>query len=131
MLAIFGVAEPALTIIAASVPFLRVLIKHVASTHDYYLSDYGADNTNRSGGNNNNSKFSQRRTMVSASRKPRVSEPDAGDTGSDKSILDHPAAMGGAGQSGVLRTKVFEVSYETQQGGGDHDAAAQQRHDKP
>jgi|SRR5688572_5120009 hypothetical protein len=126
MLSIFGVVEPTLTIIAASVPFLRVLIKHVASTQEYFLSDYGAGNTARSG-NANNSKFSQRRTMVSSSRIGRPSNREEGDTGSDKSILEHPTSIAGGNDSGIVRTKVFEVSYEAREGASDRGAVQDRR----
>jgi len=126
MLAIFGVTEPALTIIAASVPFLRVLIKHVASTQEYYLSDYGAGNTARSA-NAHNDKFSTRRTMISSSGLGRASAREEGDTGSDKSILNHPTSLGSGNENGVLRTKVFEVTYESRTGEDDRDSVHNRR----
>jgi hypothetical protein len=65
--------------------------------------------------------------MVSSSGVGRASAREEGDTGSDKSILDHPTSFGSGNENGVLRTKVFEVTYESRAGGEDRDPVHDRR----
>lgn len=118
MLVIFGVAEPALTIVAASVPFLRVLVKHVVSSQEYHLSNFHSARSNRSKQIDLSNRSRGVKTSVITSRADHSDHLEGADARSDTSILDMPAPSAGA-NNGIMRTQGFKVSYESRGSGPD------------
>ncbi|KAI0889261.1 uncharacterized protein GGS22DRAFT_153529 [Annulohypoxylon maeteangense] len=109
-LVIWYVAESSVTIIAASIPVLRALIKEISSSIDRY----GRSTANKSG------MKSQTRstprvlhpsnivtTVVSSRRDPN----EAGDASSDKSILDAAHAPGKTSLGRIVQTQEVRLSY--------------------
>ncbi|KAI1775004.1 hypothetical protein F4818DRAFT_451940 [Hypoxylon cercidicola] len=109
-LVIWFVAESAVTIMAASIPVLRALIKEIASSIDRY---------GRSTGNNSGVKshtegtprglYSSNIVTVTGSRRDPY-DPH-GDAGSDKSIFDAGRAPGKIEPGRIMQTQEIRLSY--------------------
>ncbi|KAI1379587.1 hypothetical protein F4677DRAFT_409721 [Hypoxylon crocopeplum] len=114
-LVIWYVAESSVTIIAASIPVLRALIKEISSSVDRY---------NRSTGNKSGVKSQTKSgtkgtpkglhasnviTTVTGSR--RDPQDPRGDVDSDKSILDAAREPGKSSRGGIVQTQEVRLSY--------------------
>ncbi|OTB06547.1 hypothetical protein M426DRAFT_9677 [Hypoxylon sp. CI-4A] len=110
-LVIWYVAESSVTIIAASIPVLRALIKEISSSID----KYNRSNTNKSG-LKSQTKDTPRglhashivTTVVGSRRDPH--DPH-GDASSDKSILDAARAPGKISPGKIMQTQEVRLSY--------------------
>jgi hypothetical protein len=98
MLFIWGEAEPNTTVIAASIPVLRVLFRDISRT--YYGSSTGAHGYLRS---NPQSQFpANNNTTIT------VSEAKLGDESSERSILRTPSMA----KNAIMRTTQVAVKYD-------------------
>ncbi|OIW28115.1 hypothetical protein CONLIGDRAFT_655703 [Coniochaeta ligniaria NRRL 30616] len=106
---IWGNAESCVTIIAASVPILRVLIRDVKTSYrNYYVSEQNDNNTapNRSRTRGQNS------VVVTAGRRSHNPSTNKLDDGSEKSILDGRASPGK-----IVRRNEIVVEYQDRKDG--------------
>ncbi|KAI1474592.1 hypothetical protein F4774DRAFT_400038 [Daldinia eschscholtzii] len=115
-LVIWYVAEAAVTIIAASIPVLRALIKDISSSLDRY---------NRSTGNKSGLKSHTKNTprglhasnvvttVVSSRRNAHDPHDPHGDAGSDISILEgaHAPGKSSTSRGGIVQTQEIRLSY--------------------
>lgn len=104
---IWGNAETNVTIVAASIPVLRVLVKEVKSSARRYYVSTEDHTTNRSGYRN------QHTITISAGRNSRHQRIRSQDAQSDKSILDD--------KPGIVRTKEVAVEYHKREERRDED----------
>lgn len=106
---IWGNAESCVTIIAASVPILRVLIRDVKTSYrNYYVSEQNDNNTapNRSRTRGQNS------VVVTAGRRSHNPSTNKLDDGSEESILDGRASPGK-----IVRRNEIVVEYQDRKDG--------------
>jgi hypothetical protein len=113
------VAEPSITIVAASIPVLRALIKEIkTSGARYFGSDRhssgpkgtgqsGTKGPSRRGGS---AAFHQSNIVTTVTGQPKDSYDFHRDTGSDKSILEAPAAPGQIRQTQEVRLSYHDRS---------------------
>ena len=114
---IWGNAESAVTIIAASIPILRVLVREVRSTaRRYYVSKEGG--TGSSGLRSRTGRNTQHNTVVisggnlTSSRHHSHVPSKVQDDSSDKSILsDGPYSKNANGR--IVRTNEINVAYQS------------------
>ena len=101
---IWGNAESCVTIIAASIPILRVFVRDVqTSARKYYLNTDGESQTNQG------SKKSKRNiTAVASTQHSRSTGRKGDDDSSDKSILDGFSSHG----KHIMQTNEIAVEYE-------------------
>jgi hypothetical protein len=105
---IWGNAESSVTIIAASIPILRVLVREArTSARRYYMTKEGASSATRSRNGR-----SQHNTVVISTgtggvSRTVISKPKL-DNSSDKSILSDPPANGK-----IMRTNEINVAYQS------------------
>ncbi|XXG98193.1 molecular chaperone [Hypoxylon texense] len=110
-LAIWFVAEPSVTIIAASIPVLRALVKEISPSTDRY----GRSTSKKSGSKSLNKGTprglhgSNTVTVIGPQRDPY--DPH-GDAGSDKSILDVGRAPGKIEPGRIMQTQEIRLSYQ-------------------
>lgn len=106
---IWGNAESCVTIIAASIPILRVLIRDVRTTYrNYYVSEQN-DNltaTRRSRTRGQNS------VVVTAGRRNNSDSTNKLDDGSEKSILEGRASPGK-----IVRRNEISIEYQDRKDG--------------
>lgn len=98
MLFIWGQAEPSTTVIAASIPVLRVLFRDISRT--YYGSSTGANGYLRS---DPQSQFPPNNNNATT-----ASETKLGDESSERSILPPPSKA----KSAIMRTAQVAVRYD-------------------
>jgi hypothetical protein len=98
MLFIWGQAEPSTTVIAASIPVLRVLFRDISRT--YYGSSTGANGYLRSD--------PQSQFPPANNNAITVSETKLGDESSERSILPPPSKA----KSAIMRTTQVAVKYD-------------------
>lgn len=118
-LVIWYVAESAVTIIAASIPVLRALIKEISSSIDRYGRSTG-DKT----GLKSHPRSTPRclhasnviTTIIGSRRDPQDPQ---GDADSDKSILDAGRAPGKLEPGRIVQTQEIRLSYHDR---SDHDS---------
>ncbi|KAK3328721.1 hypothetical protein B0H66DRAFT_578817 [Apodospora peruviana] len=93
---IWGNAESTITIIAASIPILRVLIRDVTNSRRYYRSDFTHRGTMSKLTGGSTGRQSHTLVVTISAGGPLNSHPDSGrkthDDGSDKSILNNTGA---------------------------------------
>ncbi|KAK3693299.1 hypothetical protein B0T22DRAFT_369447 [Podospora appendiculata] len=132
ILFMWGNAESNVTIVAASIPILRVLIRDAASSRRYYKSGQGSDPTR------DNSKFTgakQSHAVVTISGGPLDSQVDMqkqmADDSSDRSILggDHPGALKTGPNGKIVQTQDFSVRYHTRDAKKDRESDEYEMHD--
>jgi hypothetical protein len=120
---IWGNAEVTVTIIAASIPMLRVMIRDVAGSRRGYgaSTDYYKD-----GGQMSSGKRNTRVVTISSGRGPMSSDVEMAkhhtvinDDDSDRGILDDKfEGRGEALKMGrIVQTQDFELKYDTREGG--------------
>ena len=112
-------AEPAITIVAASIPVLRALIKEITTSGARYFSSdkysSGPKGTAQSGTKGASRKrdsavFHQSRVVTTVTGQAKDSYDIHGDTGSDKSILEAPAELGQIRQTQEVRLSYHDRS---------------------
>jgi len=114
---IWGIAESAVTIVAASIPILRVLVREARTTaRRYYVSKDGASSgsglRSKAGRTQNNTVVISSGNLASADRQANISKIQ--DDSSDKSILsDGPYRASGTGNGRIVRTKEVNVAYQS------------------
>ncbi|KAK3335102.1 hypothetical protein B0T19DRAFT_6 [Cercophora scortea] len=132
ILFMWGNAESNVTIIAASIPILRVLIRDAASSRRYYKSGQSGEPTNA------NSKFTGAKhshAVVTISGGPLDSQVDMQkqmtDDSSDRSILggDHPGAPKTGPNGKIVQTQDFSVKYHTRDAKKDRDSDEYEMHE--
>lgn len=106
MLFIWGEAEPNTTVIAASIPVLRVLFRDISRT--YYGSSSGANGYLRS---NPQSQFPPNNDAAT------VSGTKLGDESSERSILASPSEP----KNAIMRTTQIAVEYDARRSHGPED----------
>ncbi|KAI0141843.1 hypothetical protein GGR57DRAFT_397830 [Xylariaceae sp. FL1272] len=117
ILVIWYVSEAATTIIAASIPVLRALIRDIkTSSNKYFKSKYGSGHlesgtggtsTNKRSRNHHSALHSSRVvTTVTGKRSVKKEADMYGDTSSDKSILE-----GNHGTGQIVQTQEIRLSY--------------------
>ncbi|KAI1259792.1 hypothetical protein F5Y18DRAFT_432924 [Xylariaceae sp. FL1019] len=121
ILVIWYVAEAATTIIAASIPVLRALIKDIkTSSNKYFKNKYGSGHLESgTGGTSQNNKRSRTQhsalhssrvvTTVTGKRNNKKETDMYGDTSSDKSILE--GHHGNHGNGHIVQTQEIRLSY--------------------
>lgn len=108
MLFIWGEAEPNTTVIAASIPVLRVLFRDISRT--YYGSSTGANGYLRS---NPQSQFPANNNNTTIT----VSEAKMDDESSERSILRTPSMA----KNAIMRTTQVAVKYDARRSYGDEE----------
>ncbi|TDZ24740.1 hypothetical protein Cob_v002411 [Colletotrichum orbiculare MAFF 240422] len=127
-LVIWGTVETGVTIVAASIPVLRVLVRDVASTARKYYGNSAGTRTggnqaggNQTGGNRLGITRSNTVTVTTTTRKGSVKKKDKlADDRSDRSILgdDEEPEFGK-----IVRTNEIVVEYDTRSDYGGHNAS--------
>ncbi|EON97869.1 putative integral membrane protein [Phaeoacremonium minimum UCRPA7] len=98
---IWGNAESCVTIIAASIPILRVLIRDAKTTaRRYYIANDEGDENGLKRSNTNT-------VVVSAQHNSRQESGGKRDDGSDRSILENSTDSWG-----IMRTKEIAVEFQ-------------------
>ncbi|KAB5578193.1 hypothetical protein GE09DRAFT_953002 [Coniochaeta sp. 2T2.1] len=106
---IWGNAESCVTIIAASIPILRVLIRDVKTSYrNYYVSE---QNDNQTGTRRSRTR-GQSSVVVTAGRRNNSDSKNKLDDGSEKSILDGRASPGK-----IVRRNEIVVEYQDRKDG--------------
>ena len=112
---IWGNAESSVTIVAASIPILRVLVREARTTaRRYYVSkdatSSGSGLRSKAGRTQTNTVVISSGNLASANRQANISKIQ--DDSSDKSILsDGPYRA--SGNSRIVRTKEVNVAYQS------------------
>lgn len=106
---IWGNAESCVTIIAASVPILRVLIRDVKTSYrNYYVSEQNDNNT----ASKRSRVRGQNSVVVTAGRRSHITSTNKLDDGSEKSILEGRASPGK-----IVRRNEIVVEYQDRKDG--------------
>lgn len=106
---IWGNAESCVTIIAASVPILRVLIRDVKTSYrNYYVSEQNDNDT----ASKRSRIRGQNSVVVTAGHRSHNPSANKLDDGSDKSILDGRASPGK-----IVRRNEIVVEYQDRKDG--------------
>ncbi|KAH7313912.1 hypothetical protein B0I35DRAFT_513487 [Stachybotrys elegans] len=125
-LTVFAVGEPAVTIMAASIPFCRVLVKKMTSSRQYELTGMrastGKSNQASEGGP------SKHQVSVVATRKDPYNE--VGDGESDRSILGASTEQFAHGK-GITRATEIDVHFETRSSSDRHRDPEENDWDRP
>jgi hypothetical protein len=106
---IWGNAESCVTIIAASIPILRVLIRDVKTSYrNYYVSEYNDNHT----ASKRSRVRGQNSVVVTGGRRTHTTSSNKLDDGSEKSILEGRTSPGK-----IVRRNEIVVEYQDRKDG--------------